>query len=316
MNFHLVLLVLQIGLISSERIEIFMPNVTTTYEDAYMCTSYKLNSNQTYAIDFEALANSSIAHHMLVYACEKPTSFDSLYECAHNECEGSRQIIFAWGRNAPALSMPNDVSFHVGPQFNRSYLVVNFHYLRTVNNDTSGVAISFSNEPRKYEAGILLLVSGYIAIPPHTNQYSSFASCKYLGEKLNVFAYRVHAHQHGVVNSAYRLRNDSWTELARGDPQWPQTFYKTNSLLDIDTNDLLFARCVYQNDLNHTVFAGPTANDEMCNVYLMYYSEKSNQPSICFGNRFSHLYDSIPAQSLKLPPIPDSFNKNDLHSHH
>lgn len=183
--FYFIFLI-QICFINSERLEIQMPNVTTSYKDSYYCTSYKLNSNQNYIINFEALTNSSIAHHMIVYACEKPTSYNSSYECAHNECVGNKKIIFAWGRNAPALNLPNDVSFNVGSKLNIEYIVVNVHYLHKVSNDQSGIGIIFTDKPRKYEAGIFLLLSGYIAIPPKTKQYSSYASCKYNGDQLNV----------------------------------------------------------------------------------------------------------------------------------
>ena len=38
---------------------------------------------------------------------------------------------------------------------------------------------------------------------------------------------------HGDVNSAYRVRNHEWTQLAKGDPQDPQAFYQTKDPYDI-----------------------------------------------------------------------------------
>ena len=71
-----------------------------------------------------------------------------------------------------------------------------------------------------------------------------------------MFAYRVHAHVHGDVNTAYRVRNHEWQQLAKGDPQWPQAFYPTESTYDIQNDDLLIGRCTYHNDENRAIHAG------------------------------------------------------------
>ena len=302
--------------LKSETVEILMPNATTQIEDAYLCTSYKLEFNQTYITNFKALTNSAIAHHMIVYGCEQPTSLESIYQCPHSECQGYKTILFAWGRNAPELKMPTNVSFNVNRSVNIKYIVVNVHYLNKVNNDQSGLSITFTNRAPKYEAGIILLVSGYIAIPPHTKSYTSDLSCLYSGRTLNVFAYRVHAHEHGDVNSAYRIRNNSWTQMAKGDPQLPQTFYKTD-LFDIKDGDMLVGRCVYHNDENRTVYAGQTHNDEMCNVYLMYYTDDAARvQQVCFGSRFPHLERLIPSESLEKPDLTDQFGSGEAVMHH
>lgn len=64
----------------------------------------------------------------------------------------------------------SDVAFKVGPDTSYKYIVVNIHYLKVVENDMSGLAIQVEREPRRYQAGIMLLVSGYIALPPSTKR--------------------------------------------------------------------------------------------------------------------------------------------------
>jgi hypothetical protein len=112
----------------------------------------------------------------------------------------------------------------VGQNTPHKYIVVNIHYLKKVTNDQSGLALTFSATAPLYQAGILLLVTGNIQIPPKAAHYTADVSCKYTGKSLNVFAYRVHAHARGDVNAAYRVRSHEWTQLAKGDPQWPQVF--------------------------------------------------------------------------------------------
>ena len=64
-------------------------------------------------------------------------------------------------------------------------------------------------------------------------EYSTPFSCKYTGKTLKAFAFRVHAHAHGDVNSAYKVDEHEWTPLAIGDPQWPQAFYPFDNTVEI-----------------------------------------------------------------------------------
>ena len=71
--------------------------------------------------------------------------------------------------------------------------------------------------------------------------------------------------------------------VAKGNPQWPQAFYPMQNIIRISRGDLLFARCTYNSSEKDTVTqVGSTSNDEMCNLYLMYYSPNplmiSNNP--------------------------------------
>jgi hypothetical protein len=272
--FTIFCLIINLKTVFTKRIEILMTNVTTQQDDSYICTSYKLDEfDHKYITNIEPLTNANIAHHMFAFGCEKPASESKSWNCGDKVCQGEKRIIFAWGRNAPSLELPEDVAFKVGQDTTIKYIVVNIHYLKKVSNDNSGLALTVSSEAKRYQAGILLLVSTFISIPPNTKQASSDFSCKYEGKVLKVFAYRVHAHSHGDANSAYRVRNHEWNLLAKGDPQWPQAFYPTDTISDIKDGDILVGRCSYHNDENRYVHAGATHTDEMCNVYLMYYTD-------------------------------------------
>lgn len=126
-----------------------------------------------------------------------------------------------------------------------------------------------------------------------------------------MFAYRVHAHSHGDVNAAYRVRNSEWTQLAKADPQWPQAFYPTDSLIDIKDGDVLIGSCTYHNDENRYVYAGTTHNDEMCNIYLMYYTDNTDDVMpTCAGNMYPQLENIVPPESEMKPAPPSSFTSN------
>lgn len=112
------------------------------------------------------MTNADIAHHMFAFGCEKPASSSNSWNCETNVCQGPKSILFAWGRNAPSLQLPDgkhlslslvvdvhefllfvDVAFKVGPKTNYKYIVVNIHYLKTVTNDRSGLALTVSDRP-------------------------------------------------------------------------------------------------------------------------------------------------------------------------
>lgn len=102
----------------------------------------------------------------------------------------------------------------------------------------------------------MIMVTGDITIPPREKVYKTDISCKYKGPSINVFAYRVHAHVHGDVNTAYLIHNHEWTKVAQGDPQWPQAFYPLDKKIEVNEDDILVGRCVYHNNEDRTIYAG------------------------------------------------------------
>lgn len=127
-----------------------------------------------------------------------------------------------------------------------------------------------------------------------------------------MFAFRVHAHSHGDVNTAYRVRHNEWQKIAQGDPQWPQAFYPSEEIYEIRDGDALIGICTYHNDENRKVYAGSTHNDEMCNIYLMYYTENTEGvQDTCSGSTYPQLETIIPAEALVKPQPPSNFHQLD-----
>ena len=103
----LVIVTFVLASVSGERVEILMSNVTTQQEDAYICTSYKFTEDQSYITNVEPLTNANIAHHMFAFGCDKPASTSMSWNCGDVVCAGQKTILFAWGRNAPSLVLPD-----------------------------------------------------------------------------------------------------------------------------------------------------------------------------------------------------------------
>ncbi|XP_063239153.1 peptidylglycine alpha-hydroxylating monooxygenase isoform X2 [Bacillus rossius redtenbacheri] len=264
------------------------------------------------------------AHHMLLYGCKTPGSQKAVWNCgemaqhdnsleASSPCAAGSQVIYAWARDAPPLSLPPEVGFQVGGKSPIQYLVLQVHYAHIDqfadgSTDNSGIFLHYTERPMEKLAGVILLGTGGM-IPPMRREHME-TMCRMKEKKtIHPFAYRTHTHSLGKVVSGYRVREDEngvdqWTLLGKRDPLTPQMFYPVLSNVTVTTGDMLAARCTMENNRRDWVMSGPTNNDEMCNFYLMYWVDQTTPLDMkyCFSSGPPHYYWT---QSTKLNNIPD-----------
>ena len=113
---------------------------------------YSLTSNVIYIFscdiivaEFEPVADFSIFHHMLIYGCSIPGQQTGAYKCGEmmidkgdksiqdslGELKASCEkgvIVYAWAGDAPSLTFPSNVGYHVGKGTPIKYLVLQVHY--------------------------------------------------------------------------------------------------------------------------------------------------------------------------------------------
>ncbi|XP_067938308.1 peptidyl-glycine alpha-amidating monooxygenase B-like [Watersipora subatra] len=330
MSFHhplicLVMLLVTCDSLPSEivREEIRMPGFRPPAEDYYVCTAVPVNEEK-YIVQYEALAEASTAHHILLFGCTEPYRDTVTWECGMT-CKGDDSIMFAWAKNAPPTKLPDNVGYHIGGESKIRYIVMQVHYLRVFNSsetpDRSGIAIYTTKSVPQYTQGILLLASGFGTIPPHKEAATLEVSCRFDGKKtIHPFAFRTHGHFLSRVISAYKKPtiHDEWEELGKGNPQWPQSFYPMKQEHTINPKDILAARCVYNSTNQDTVTRiGSTHKDEMCNFYMMYYVEGEAGYHTCFSNWLPKQANTLPSDSMvTLPPNPPLDQKPVGHEHH
>ncbi|RXG68440.1 Peptidyl-glycine alpha-amidating monooxygenase [Armadillidium vulgare] len=97
-------------------------------------------------------------------------------------------------------------------------------------------------------------------------------------------------------------------EIAKGNPHWPQAFYPVDQVIRVKPEEILHARCTYNSSslIKHT-YIGGTSDDEMCNLYLMYYTDAvtGSESGVCGEETYRMLTASLPLSSDKpLPPNP------------
>ena len=228
-----------------------------------------------------------------------------------------QSILFAEAMGAGSYKLPPDVSFKAGKLTRFPYLVIQIHYKDATPfaknaslADNSGIGFEYQTKPTALSAGVLLLGSGG-AISSHDRSVSTLdVACTPTqmprDRSIVPFAYRTHAHKYGMLVSGFNVASDaygdfSWTLIGRKSPQEEQTFYPVEQQMVIRPEDTLAARCTYWNPSGHTVSVGPTADDEMCNFYIMYYTDKGDMQghSVCFTSG-RHSWDQM-LSPLKVP---------------
>lgn len=182
--------------------------------------------------------------------------------------------MYAWAKDAPPTHLPPDVAFKIAPD---EVLVMQIHYANQFSEpDHTSVTVRLDSKKPKYFAGIYLLWSMYLPIPPGKSQVKGDMSCiSTIDPPLHIFAFRPHAHSLGrrIIGIKKDGQSQQSQIIANGDPQKPQAFYPLDQEVVVEKGDTLFARCIYDSTKQSKMtYIGPTAGDEMCNLYLMYYS--------------------------------------------
>lgn len=251
-------------------------------------------------------------HHMIVFGCKLPGKIvrdtpryawncgemssgdnqpNNTYEHGSACGSGYSSIIFAWALDAPPIELPKGVGFQVGGDSNIDYLVLQVHYGHThlfrhnpKIRDKSGIDFELVSGPDNginKRAGIHLMMSyGYVDIGTSTHHMQ----CKVTGDKIrHPFRFRTHTHKLGTFVAGY-IESDRFPEKRRligsHDPQKPQMFYPVeDKTLTFTAGDTIRAGCQFNNTRDKTVSIGPTGNDEMCNFYIMYWTDGNTLPT-------------------------------------
>ncbi|XP_025930043.1 peptidyl-glycine alpha-amidating monooxygenase isoform X4 [Apteryx mantelli] len=297
--------VISLGL-SDFALDIRMPGVTPKQSDTYLCMSIPLLvDDEAYVVDFKPHASMDTVHHMLLFGCNEPSSTENYWDCDEGTCKDKSNILYAWARNAPPTRLPKGVGFRVGGETGSKYFVLQVHYgdisaFRDKHKDCSGVTLHLTHQKQPLIAGMYLMMSVNTVIPPGEKVVDADIACHYKRFPMHLFAYRVHTHRLGKVVSGYRVRNGQWTLIGRQSPQLPQAFYPVEHPVDVHFDDILAARCVFSGEGRTTeTHIGGTANDEMCNFYIMYYMEAKHAVSYmtCTQNANPEMFRSIPQEA-------------------
>ncbi|KAA6418001.1 MAG: peptidylglycine alpha-amidating monooxygenase [Trebouxia sp. A1-2] len=208
-------------------------------EDQYVCFRVDLPKQSLKIVGVDPLSTQDVVHHMLLFG----------------------------------------VGYGVGPGSAMQSLVLQVHYLQErPAGDQSGIRLRMTSKSTPFSAGMINYAS-YFTIPPGKPKHPIENQCCYSGfEILKGFAFRVHTHALGRSVNLERIEQQNGKqvskELCERDPQLPQGFAPLKDNILIRPGDTLKATCMFDSSAVHNpVNAGATHNDEMCNLYLMLYSQ-------------------------------------------
>ncbi|TNN08191.1 Peptidyl-glycine alpha-amidating monooxygenase A [Schistosoma japonicum] len=294
--------------------ELKMPFVNIEHADTYMCRQFQplLQNETTFIREILPSANRSTVHHIILKGCSYPVkATDKPTQCGM--CE---TILYAWGMDAPALRFPLGVGYPAGLNSPIKGFELEVHYLNPTKSDHSGLNLVVTDQIQPRIAGIFLLFSSDATIPPGEKNYAIDVSCRISSTMpVTLMAIRGHAHSMGRSIIGYRLPHGRGPAqlLGRANPQLPQAFYPLKQLdsefdaVEVGENDIIMARCVYDStSKTHNVGMGPTHDDEMCNLYIMYHSSPMNsfggQGGLCSTDTYEskwQLISETPKESVE-----------------
>lgn len=270
---------------------LLIPQAKPQEPETYLCTPIRLDEDNTYYITgFNPQADMGTAHHMLLFGCKEPGEREPLYSCGEMgrvmegtrqaaPCKSGQQIIYAWAKDAPRLDLPPEVGFKVGgPGSDIKFLVLQVHYASVdripASGDESGVVLTYTDSPMRKRAGVYFVGTGGV-IPSKRTTYMESSCQLNTDQTIHPFAFRTHTHALGRVVSGWKVSPDmEWNLIGKKDPQLPQMFYPVeNSTMTLTGGDYVAARCTMVSYRDRVTWVGATAEDEMCNFYMMYWVE-------------------------------------------
>ena len=111
-------------------------------------------------------------HHIIIFGCSGLHSekhiYPNYFSCTKSNLCSGMKIIYAWGRNAPSLSLPDGVGFHIGKGSSIKYLILQAHYANPLQDrDSSGVSLFYTVNRLPNIAGIFMMAVSDGLIPPN-----------------------------------------------------------------------------------------------------------------------------------------------------
>lgn len=281
----------------SLRMNSVIPNQFTTY----ICQSFALPAVADGSIvRFDPIIDtgisSSMAHHMLVHACEDngPNSyvqqFQQAGECGSpvgNPFSGCKMIAFIWAVGTSALELPAGVGFRIGnaTSYSISHLVIEFHYTNPSGlfgvSDKSGVDITWTPTVRPMDAGVMTLGDPLVSLPPiapnlkvHEVETTCPSECTATWpHPVTVFSEFLHMHAVGARMLTNQFRNNSYLRTTNRIDFYSYGFQQLTRVdYEIQPGDRLNTHCLFDTTTrgSQTNF-GIGSLDEMCMDFIFYY---------------------------------------------
>ncbi|KAK0406278.1 hypothetical protein QR680_018475 [Steinernema hermaphroditum] len=279
-------------------IDAHVPPVVTTYWCAIEKLDEALRRAKHHVVKIEANVspgNEHIVHHMEIFHCADPgNGYIPIFNGNCNdpnkpkESKSCSKVLAAWAMGAGPITYPLQAGMPFGGENFFPYVMVEIHYNNEAKRsdyvDNSGFKITYSDQLRQFDAGIMevgLIYSDANSIPAGQGAFPISGHCvadctaKFPFDGIFVFASQLHAHLTGRKLWTSHFRNGvKIGEINRDNhfsPHWQhiQHFHKQKRILPGDT---LMTTCVFETrNRSSFTWGGYGIEDEMCVNYIHYY---------------------------------------------
>lgn len=212
-------------------------------------------------------------HHFVLYRTRTPQ-----IEGAHHVCRIPRdaEVMLVWSPGGDGAVMPDGVGMELSGGEDE-WLILSTHYLNTSGErtDRSGVELCVAQSAPAQTAGVVILGTTAISIPPRTEAHPVQTTCTQRMEfPLNVIASSPHMHERGRAIRSEVVRDEQTvamlSDVAVFDPERQYSIVHDPPVV-IEPGDRVRTTCVYDNDSTDTIRYGTGLADEMCFDYALAY---------------------------------------------
>lgn len=248
--------------------------VANAASDQYVC--YGFESGRTkkhHIVGFApAIATPAALHHVTLMQSDVPVS--PVPGPCSPEAMTSWRPLYGWAPGSGALELPPAAGFPDDPD---THFVVQIHYLNVTGktlSDRSGFDLCSTETLRENDADVFAFGTMDITIPARSNvERDCSVPVPSDGATTHLFSAFPHMHKLGRSIRATAIPSDGSPPVDLGTvADWS---YGSQAWLPIDytlrPGDTVRTVCDFTNTTDHGVTFGPSASDEMCFSYTMYY---------------------------------------------
>lgn len=250
-------------------------------DNPYTCWVFDSGDKDTHVTDWAPiLDNTSVVHHIVMFKGIPGTTVPFGGATGPIDCKHTMPLAmfaFGWAPGGKNYQFPADVEQPIAAH---SKMVMQIHYNNnrtTDQTDASGIALCGAAAARPKRAGVLLVGSGAIDLPPHSTNTEVVGHCPppswasagvdSIPMDLDVLGVFPHMHTHGTKIWTDLMRADAQIDKLGEDLSWSfnnQGFRAFDAAKHIKKGDKLVTHCMYDNAGDTAVHWGENTEQEMC----------------------------------------------------
>ena len=287
-------------------------------DDSYLCVAVPVSKGVSSVYEYIPDADKDIVHHMMLFGCQgvSEEAESGVFACKPHfgVCSiGYPDVMYAWANGASPLHLGSGkpgstagAGYFIGDLVDIKYMVLQVHTLKARQESTAKLTVRTSRTLPDEQMSVMLFGNMEFNLEPKKPSVDVPVTCCVRGSgPMEIFGYRVHAHQHGRNVS---LAVDG-QRLLMGDTQLPHVFATPETRLSIPFGKVragTLSFCLFSYALiwvmvpyRFPLFTCPCQHATLSAVFLCF---QRSCPRACISlsqvltNRYIHTYGKSPLE--------------------